>query len=179
MDITTSAALIAGLSGISGAAISAYFGNRAQRTNSKILMEVERAKLAAALDQKTRLERVEALRIIHKALCTAPREFSTSKAVAILDAGVPLAEFDAAYFRSAEEIDNAEFMTRLYAPDLTDQLEQIHASMNIYWANLRGCLINKREGISVLQRREPLQNAVDAGMKIDVLARRARNCILP
>ncbi|MDR7194576.1 hypothetical protein [Luteimonas terrae] len=171
-------ALIAGLSAVLGAGVTSFFSNRSQSKTNQTLLLIEKSKLENTKITRDEEVKRDALKIVFIAIISASREFSTSKAVSILDAKMDLLKFDEWYFSQSKSMDEARFFAHIYAQDIQGDLESINSKMNIYWGNLRGALINKSCDLPHSQSEGLIGSAVSASMDIETLARGAKNLIV-
>lgn len=158
--------VISALSALLGVALNAHLQARNQVRTQNFQQHSDSAKYRREQRSKEQEQTLQRLMTAHKLLSRAAREFSITNLDILWRSEMTDGEYDVRYLAACAEVDELRALIALYEPQFTEDVEKIHAQMNLFWGNFKDVLYQTAKGNKVDHRSPSLLNAHAAAEQI-------------
>jgi hypothetical protein len=149
-----------------GGALTASVQLINQRANQRFQLEEAAAKYNRERVDREKREAIKRLAEAHKLLSKIARDFSVTNLDILWRSKMTDGEYDLRYLSACGETDELRAFAALHEPSLTDDIEKLHAQMNIFWGNFKNVLYQTMNGKKVDHMSSSLTNAHAAANEI-------------
>jgi len=169
MEMSFLAPIVAALAALGGVALNAYVQSRNQARGQKFLATAEAEKHYREQSARDRVEALTRLVVMHKLSSKLQREFSITTLDILWRAKTSEDAYDARYLAVCGEADELRALAQLHEPAVYEDVERVHAHMNIFWGNFKNVLYQTAMGEKIDHRSSFLSEAHAAAREIGAL----------
>jgi len=158
--------IISASSALIGVALTAGLQARSQTRNQQFQQYAESVKYRRDQFSKEQEQTLQRIMTAHKLLSRVAREFSITNLDILWRLEITDGEYDTRYLTACAEVDELRALIALYEPQLSENVEEIHGQMNLFWGNFKDVLYQTEKGNIVDHRTPSLVNAHAAAGQI-------------